>query len=122
MEDTEVKLRYTGQANMEVSLCFFHSSTMYLSANFTVVEVHQFVGMGAGALHLHGSIREFGAHNQTVVQVVTTAAPAISRLWNLRRDGTTRAKPQISSGARPRYGVADGSRRQGVDERSLPCS
>lgn len=94
----------------------------HLSADLAVVQVHQFVGMRAWALHLHGSIRELGAHDQTIVQVVGAAAPAISRLWDLGRDRTAWAQTQISRRACPCYGVADGCSGEGVDKGSLPRS
>ena len=84
--------------------------------------MHQLVSVRARALHLHGSVRELGAHDQAVVQVVSAAAPAIAGLQDLRGNRTARAQPQISGGARPSYGVADGRCRQGVDERGLSCS
>lgn len=84
--------------------------------------MHQFVGVGARALHLHGRVGELGAHDQTVVQVVSAAAPAIAGLRDLGRNRAARAQPQISGGARPRDGVADGRCGQGVDERRLSGS
>lgn len=53
------------------------------------------------------------------MQVVGTAAPAVPRLQDLGGDRGTGAEAQVSGGAGPRDGVADGRRRQSVDERSL---
>ena len=92
----------------------------HLSADLTVVEVHQFISVGARLLHLHGRVGELGAHDQTVVQVVRAAPPAVARLGDLPRDGAAGAQPQVARGARPRDGVADGRGRQGVDKRRLP--
>lgn len=56
------------------------------------------------------------------MQVVSTAAPAIPRLQDLGGDRSTGAEAQVSGGAGLGDGVADGRRRQSVDERSLSGS
>lgn len=94
----------------------------HLSPDFTVVQVHQFVGMGACAFHFHGSICKLGTHDQPEVQVVRAAPPAIAWLRDLSRNGPTRAQTQISSGACPCDGVANGGGRKGVDKRRLSGS
>ena len=86
------------------------------------MQVHQFISVGARLLHLHGRVRELGAHDQAVVQVVRTAPPAVPRLRDLPGDGAAGAQAQVPRGARPRDGVADGRGRQGVDKRQLPRS
>lgn len=95
------------------------ATVLYLSSHFTVVQVHQLVGVRARLLHLHGGIRELGAHEQAVVQVVGAAPPAVARLGDFTRDGAAGAHAQVSRRAGPGDGVADGGRRQGVHKSSL---
>lgn len=100
--------------NSKSSVICDNKMTLYLSPHFTVVQMHQLVGVGACLLHLHGGVRELGAHDQAIVQVVCTSAPAVARLRDLPGDGAARTQAQVPRRARLRYGVADGRRRQGI--------
>lgn len=85
---------------------WFLWGTAYLSAHFAVVKMHQLVGIGARfLLHFHGGIRKLGAHEETIMQVISTATPPVPRLGYFTWNRTTRTQPQVSGGTCPCYSV-----------------
>lgn len=101
----------------------FHSGTAYLSAHFAVVKMHQLVSIRARLLfHLHGGIRKLRAHEETIMQVISTTTPPVSRLRDFTWNRATCAQPQVSGGARPCYSVAYSGCGECVYECRLPRS
>lgn len=108
-----------------LSLVAFESlwGTAHLSANFAIVQMHQLVGMRPRLLlQLHGGIRKLRAHEETIMQVISTAAPPVPRLRYFTWNRTTRAQPQVSGGARPCYSVTYSGCGESVYKCRLPRS